>query len=304
MNDMADAGRADQPAAGVAELPAAVTSEVMPALHFGARLAARREALGLSQGDIAERLRLHPRRIAALEAADLAALPMLTFVRGYLRNYARAVGLDAEPLLADLRERIEPSRADTPVGVPAPANVAPPPAVADAEPALRGPAMRSVAIAVVIGALVIFAVVGVIASRKSCAPAATTAPAAAPPAVAATTTSPDSERAAAVEPARSAPEEARQADKAAKAADAPAAVAGPTLRLAFRESAWVEVAQADGRVLLSQVNAPGTEQRFAGQPPYRLVIGNANTVSVTWRGRNIDLQAHTNFDNVARVTLD
>lgn len=322
MNDIVDAGVADRRGSDNADCAMAAVSDVSAAagtasMHFGARLAAKRRELGLSQGDIAERLRLHPRRIAALESADLGALPALTFVRGYVRNYARSIGLEAEPLLANLAERVELSRSEgSGRDRESEGDALIPPSAAGAASALSGPALRPVVIASVVGALVIFAIVGVVASRKPVAPAAAVVPATAvvPPAptgaaatvkeASAGATAPD--RAASHEPARVAPSEApRPAAAAAKATDVPArGLPAMTLRLSFRESAWVEVAQGDGRVLHSQVNPPGTEQRFEGQPPYRLVIGNASTVTVEWRGRMVDLKPQTNFDNVARITLD
>ena len=71
----------------------------------GARLRQAREAANLRVGDIATALRLEPKMIAALESDSFDRLPAPTFVRGYLRGYARTVGLAPEPLL-DLYERL------------------------------------------------------------------------------------------------------------------------------------------------------------------------------------------------------
>src|SRR5438477_12689561 len=68
----------------------------------GAQLRAAREALGLSQEIVAQQLKLAPRQVRALEEDDYAKLPGRTFVRGFVRNYARAFGLDAEDLVARL----------------------------------------------------------------------------------------------------------------------------------------------------------------------------------------------------------
>ncbi|HXF47063.1 MAG TPA: DUF4115 domain-containing protein, partial [Burkholderiaceae bacterium] len=88
----------------------------------------------------------------------------------------------------------------------------------------------------------------------------------------------------------------------------PAATGEPTpsdgLRLRFREESWVEVAQGDGRVVFSQLNAPGTERQIEGKPPLRLVIGNASAVDVEYKGKRIDLKPATSSENVARVTLN
>jgi len=64
------------------------------------------------------------------------------------------------------------------------------------------------------------------------------------------------------------------------------------------------VTQADGRVILSQINEAGTEQRVEGKPPLRVVIGNASGVSIDYKGKPVDLKAATTPDNVARITLN
>ncbi|MDO9063656.1 MAG: helix-turn-helix transcriptional regulator, partial [Sulfuricella sp.] len=66
----------------------------------GKVLAEAREKLGLSVVEVARQLRLSPRQIEALEADDHASLPGKTFLRGFLRNYAKLLQLDPDPLLA------------------------------------------------------------------------------------------------------------------------------------------------------------------------------------------------------------
>lgn len=65
----------------------------------GRRLREARTALKLSRDDVASALRLKPQIIYALEADDTSALPAPIYVNGYLRNYARLVGIPAEPLI-------------------------------------------------------------------------------------------------------------------------------------------------------------------------------------------------------------
>ena len=61
----------------------------------GARLRRAREARGESVHEAAFAIKLSPRQIEALENDDFAALPGMAFVRGFARNYARYLGLDA-----------------------------------------------------------------------------------------------------------------------------------------------------------------------------------------------------------------
>lgn len=67
---------------------------------IGERLRAAREARAWSIEEIAGRLKVPARYVAALESDDSASLPEPTFVRGYIKSYAKAVGLDGDVLLA------------------------------------------------------------------------------------------------------------------------------------------------------------------------------------------------------------
>ncbi len=60
---------------------------------LGGRLRKAREAAGLSRGEIALHLRLSERKIQALEEDNYELFPSETFVSGYLRSYAKALGL-------------------------------------------------------------------------------------------------------------------------------------------------------------------------------------------------------------------
>jgi cytoskeleton protein RodZ len=66
----------------------------------GLQLAGAREALGLTVAQVADQLKLAPRQVVALEAGDMASLPNLAVVRGFVRAYAKVVKLDAAPLVA------------------------------------------------------------------------------------------------------------------------------------------------------------------------------------------------------------
>lgn len=60
---------------------------------LGERLRKAREAAELSRGEIALHLRLSERKIQALEEDNYELFPSETFVSGYLRSYAKALGL-------------------------------------------------------------------------------------------------------------------------------------------------------------------------------------------------------------------
>lgn len=262
---------------------------------FGRRLAAEREKRGLSIDDIAARLRLHPKQVQAIENEALPPLPA-PFLRGFVRNYAKELRLDPNPLVAELNARLGPQAGEperrTPVGT---------------GPGIASPSEHGSRRAVLIGVVAVLvglAVLGTLATRSddrradAAADAAKRATPAAPPPAAAL-------------PATDAPKaETAQPPQAEQAPPPPAAVvpAAPPpadgVRLSFREQAWVEVTQSDGRVLLSQLNEPGTEQRIDAKGPLRVVVGNASAVSLDYKGKPVDLKSATNADNVARLTLN
>lgn len=59
----------------------------------GDRLRQAREAAGLSRGEVAMQMRLSERKIQALEEDNYELFPSETFVSGYLRSYAKVLGL-------------------------------------------------------------------------------------------------------------------------------------------------------------------------------------------------------------------
>jgi cytoskeleton protein RodZ len=75
-----------------------------------------------------------------------------------------------------------------------------------------------------------------------------------------------------------------------------------TVDLAFRDTAWVEVRDRDGRVLLTGTNRRGTVQTVSGTPPLAIVIGNALNVTLRYKGEPVDLTPFTQ-KNIAQLTL-
>ena len=74
-------------------------SNAQLASRCGGALRLAREKNGLTIQDIASRLKISPKQIIAIESDDFAALPEPTIVRGFIRNYAKLLKIDVEPLL-------------------------------------------------------------------------------------------------------------------------------------------------------------------------------------------------------------
>jgi cytoskeletal protein RodZ len=81
-------------------------------MDTGARLRAAREALGLSLASLAQKTRVQPRIIAAIEHNDLQGIPPKPFGRGFVRAYAREVGLDPEQTVHDYFAQFPPALPD------------------------------------------------------------------------------------------------------------------------------------------------------------------------------------------------
>lgn len=318
--------------------PPAAAPAAPPVPLRGALLRAAREAGGLSQADMAARLRLSLRQIQALEDDEDAALPPAPFVRGFVRNYARALGRDPAEFESELpvRETALPAQ---------------PPSLAPPQPQRqvllesgRASANRRWLVAALV-ALVLAglgswlrlehlqtaedliarqapasiaqwgALVG--AHRESPAagaPAPATASGARPDgsvertldAAADAAPGPTASIPVAAGPAAAAPTASAHEDGSAAARAAPVSVSGAPgrkLALDFDADCWVEVRDENNQVLLSGVSRAGDHRDLEAHGPVRIVVGNAPATRLSWNGRPVDLAEFTRL-TVARLTLD
>ncbi|EJQ5987056.1 cytoskeleton protein RodZ [Escherichia coli] len=298
------------------------THDQNEALTTGARLRNAREQLGLSQQAVAERLCLKVSTVRDIEEdkapADLAS----TFLRGYIRSYARLVHIPEEELLPGL-EKQAPLRA---------AKVAP---------------MQSFSLGkrrkkrdgwlMTFTWLVLFVVIGLsgawwwqdhkaqqeeittMADQSSAelnnnqsqsvpldtstttdqamattptSPVDTTAtntqtPAVTAPAPAATTT-----------PDGAAPLPTDQAGVTTPAVDPNALV------MNFTADCWLEVTDATGKKLFSGMQRKDGNLNLTGQAPYKLKIGAPAAVQIQYQGKPVDLSRFIRTNQVARLTLN
>jgi cytoskeleton protein RodZ len=75
------------------------------------------------------------------------------------------------------------------------------------------------------------------------------------------------------------------------------------LLLKVRETAWVKVADAHGKLLLSRTLQSGEQQTLVGEPPFALFIGNAPGVEVLYRGSPVDLTPFIHANATARLSV-
>ena len=76
-------------------MPESKTTYVRASENLGVSLMARREGLGLSVSDMSETTNIRPEFISAIERLDQDALPAIGYTLGYVRTYAKALGMDA-----------------------------------------------------------------------------------------------------------------------------------------------------------------------------------------------------------------
>ncbi|MGE5027488.1 MAG: RodZ domain-containing protein [Betaproteobacteria bacterium] len=306
--------------------------EVKPSA--GQTLAEARERLGLSIPDVARQLRLSARQVEALEADDYSNLPAQTFLRGFIRNYAKLLQLDPEPLLAGC-QGMEPK--DRAIVVPtSQIEFGGKRRFMPFSDRSRRPMPKNTAVIVVVaGLLLSWGVYELIQwqsqpfrSEPAKAAGETTLSlplpqpqvesaeqtAAEPP-----TPKPEGETVPlplpaptekSAEPTLVPPQAAAPVPVPAKvAASAPvqaepaAAAGGKLLSFVFEGDSWVEVRDKSGKVVFSQLNQKGSQQSVRITPPFSLVVGNAAHVKLFYNDKPVDLAPHIKVD-VARLTLE
>ena len=295
----------------------------------GVLLREARERLGMSQDDIAGKLKLAPRQIAAIEMGDWNSLPERTFTRGFMRSYARLVGLDPDIVGLD-RSPSQPHTGGelkpTPeaIGEVTMEHDRNRPGVARWVVPLLLVAVLAAGVTyfqwgelIGLGALKMGTSSGQPSSAKTSSVAANSAAIvdaskAADTAVA-TPTSPSSSNV--IEPASSADAK----DPAAPAQTLllppvwPAATLAPSpsqaatspgekrITITFKGKSWTEV-RSKGDVIYSEASLPGTKE-FNGLPPLSFIVGNASNVVVTIDGKPYDMSSITRND-VARFRVE
>lgn len=258
----------------------------------GTRLRAAREAAGVGIEAAATALRLAPAQIRALEADDHSAFPALVFVSGYVRNYARFLNIDPEPLVTML----EPVKPATPV---VRGTIAPPSRLEMAGPIVW--------LAVLLG----LAAAGLIwfVTREhpgSAGDAIVPEQAAIAPPDRREAEAPGDFDAAVLESARASLQEPESEETAAPSAappEVPESVSGEELVLRFSGVSWVEISDATGRRLLGRMGIPGEEIRVRGTAPFEILFGNAPSVTLEYNGKPYT-DIRVNRRNVANFRLE
>lgn len=292
----------------------------------GIALKQAREARNLGVAEVASTLKLTPRQIEAIESEAFDQLPGSAFARGFVRNYARYLGLDPAPLL----ERMEqPARGeDLKLAPESNAEGSVPRRPSGYRSASPLPAVLVVGAIIGIGAVwSAFNWFGrgsspgveraasqssVVAASEPVFPPQTEetavvtaqveAVAVAASEVIAAQSAPIAVQSAPVAAAKPVAPLPTQSPPAVAQQSAPTAAPSTGLTFSFTQDAWVEVRDASGGVVFSRLNKAGSTQSVQGTAPFALVIGNAPNVKVEYNGRPVDLAPYTKV-SVARLSV-
>jgi len=267
-----------------------------------------REARGLTLSDAAEHIHIRSVYLAAIEAEDWPAIGAPVYARGFIRAYARFLGLDPEEAVARFAERI-PSESPSQVTAAMAAKSA-------SQTGRRGPSFG--AIAGIVIALVLVAFVGyeyyayktgsegspITVATATARPIALAT--AAPPPLATSPSSPaaNANPAANAPAAIDSPAPGGSNAPASSDADSPAPLAsdaaekpspGPMakdgLQIRLAERSWIRVV-IDGTTVLEGIFPAGTIRTFSGKTAV-VRAGNAAGVDVSVGGRSLGTMGGT-----------
>lgn len=276
---------------------------------------------GLSVADVASALNLTESAVNSLEADSYADLPGVTFVRGYIRAYARVLGLNADQLAQQYSEIVD----NAPVK-PLP--------VLNPERRRRSRSrfmLVGLAVFIILGVVVGYLAMEEQGSRRI-VQAEESEPVFARLEVeradgtlqvhslddldARTASMPVAE--INLDAIQSLDEEAESEDTGETLAegegetldgDELAAVGESAdnqldnaLQLVFVEECWIRVTDAQGNELASGLRPAGTELVLEGEAPFELHLGNARGLHIMFKGQAVDFQDSIR-GNVARLKL-
>ncbi|TDE19970.1 cytoskeleton protein RodZ [Vibrio owensii] len=311
------------------------TNEVPLSMEAGTLLKNKRESLGMTQKHVADRLRLRVSVIEDIENNRFEEQQVTTFTRGYLRSYAKLVGLDEKIVLAALEQTSEVH-------------------VKPQETEMQSFSRKTKhekhnsrimlltwAIAIVITGISgawwwqnqqensLAQLSAETAETEQVADDADIDLMSADELIASTP--------AEIAPVSAAPAAVSQADTAMSAADVTEPVAAATeevteeaaqepvaviedaqeteepaapvvpegmtlLTMKFKADCWIQVKDANGKTLVSGTRKPGQDVELAGKAPFKVILGAPEGVTMTFASEPVDLSGYTS-GKVARFTL-
>lgn len=251
------------------------------ASSFGGWLRRQREARDIALREVAEASKINIRYLEALEEDRFEALPAPVFAKGFLREYARYVGLNPDEVVNSYLAALQAHDGDIDTVTESPRR--------------RGGADWAWGLLLSLGVLLLLGAVALLAfyaeRHRDRPPAPSAREAAAPVPVAPVT-----------EPLPTAP--APSAPLGAGAVAAAGAVdPGVRVSLAFDEDCWVE-SKADGAPIVSELRLRGDSTEILAERVVLLTLGNARGVRVEVNGQAFALPPPGRDGSVREVRIE
>lgn len=267
-----------------------------PFLPAGRQLRAAREAKGWSLEDVAGQLKLARRQVEALEHEAFDELPSNLFIRGFVRNYARLLQIDAAPLIEYLAGVLP----QDPVHESAAAvNVEVNQTFPDMRSSHAGSSSSKILIVALIGVFIGVAAVYWYLQQPSTPDVALpelsvpeVLPASAASAVVVNEIASAVPTAAPVVMASVASRAEQASAVLASMPQATPVVGAAELTVLTESDSWVQIVDSTGVKVLSEIVRPGYERKVTGVAPFSVKIGNAPKTKLMLQGRPIDLSAY------------
>jgi cytoskeleton protein RodZ len=264
---------------------------------FGDRLRREREMRGITLDEITESTKVSRRHLEALEGEHFDQLPGGVFNKGFVRAYARFLGIDEDQAVADYSAASNE--------LPEPENKFPLDIHAKPDPDLnpkRSYLPLVFAVAALVGVLVGYAFwakskphpAETVETIQQTSPAASDTPAkASTPAAApsASTAAPEPKPRAVEHTAATTPANPQQQAPAAAAADKPEKTFSVSVKA--REDSWVSIV-ADGKSVMQRVLSADKHKKIKAGKTLVLRTGNAGGIEVSFNGKPLGTLGNEN----------
>jgi len=304
----------------------------------GQQLKKAREKQGLSVSQIAEAQHLRNGVIQAIESGDYKQIDSELFLKGYIRTYAKQVGLNADSIIADLNIELEPARLQKARDLEAN------PLVNIERRRRRKRRIAKLLLLILVAAIIAAVVVRVVLPKLNSEDVAEEQSAITDPAPEVKAPEPllEPEQSASVseatgydsvddapelssvvdvtadeqpmsdfEPAQ--PEADEQVPVVAENIEPvlaqppvsePAGPVSGVLEIEFTGDCWVQVRDASGNRLASSLQRAGDKLQVSGEAPLKVVIGAVDTVAtISFQGEPVDIGGFPVVNNRSEFTL-
>jgi len=294
----------------------------------GEQLRKARELMGLSTQDVSDKLNLKHSFVQMIEEDNYASLPGSTFIRGYLRAYAKLVGIESESLVdsynANFNEEPKPEERYKPIETIKP------------QRSFSDPLIKYTTLAVTASLIALSIMWWQSRNGAETIDLAQSDTVTVETSEGETVIAPmdlsDAEENLVLDPETIVEEsvdgsvsdstdpsqdntdvelaEDNPVEAVSVTSDEPkpeeveqSAMVLERFTIVYTDECWVEVTDGRGIKIVSNLKKKGEESIVEGLPPFKLMIGNADAARVNYQGAEVDLSSYSNENNIARFTL-